>query len=123
MVKPKGFGEGGPGNALFGMPAFDEVHEVCEILENIAPNVNEMQLFTDEAPDLCMTGKCLFIFVVVSILFYIQVSASSFHIFTPRHLPTLHLSLVRSSLPWSLEVGHVGSRACRSSGPIISDPR
>ena len=61
-MQPKGFGESDPTMGLFGMPTFDQAHEVCEILANIAPNVNEMQLFTDDVPEVCMSRKCLFIF-------------------------------------------------------------
>jgi len=49
-------------NALFGMPAFGQEYEVCEVLENIAPNVNEMQLFADDIPEACIGGKCPFNF-------------------------------------------------------------
>jgi hypothetical protein len=57
VVKPKVPGLDGPtmGNAddLFGAP------DVCNILESIAPNVSELQLFRDaeEAKDVYMYGK------------------------------------------------------------------
>ena len=44
---------------LFGMSAFDQTHDVCKILESVAPNVSELQLFRDDAPDLCMRRECL----------------------------------------------------------------
>jgi len=41
VVRPKG-------------SAFDQTHDMCEILENIAPNVNELQLFKDDVGGVCM---------------------------------------------------------------------
>jgi len=108
------------------MPAFDQAHEVCEILEKIAPNVNELQLFMDDVPDMCMGRESPFILPVVSILFYITPFRGRRLLppFTLRYLSSpLHLSPVRSSFPWSLGPGDVGLRACRSSGSTIFDPR
>ena len=45
-------------NMLFGMRAFD----LCEMLENIAPNVRELQLFRDDIAEIRMDRKCPFIF-------------------------------------------------------------
>lgn len=75
VFHPKRFGQDGPTmgammntNMLFGMRAFD----LCEMLENIAPNVRELQLFRDDIAEIHMDRKCPFIFFpVVSILFYI----------------------------------------------------
>ena len=68
MVQPDGEDDPTMGNPLFGMPTLDQAHEMCEILESIAPNVNEMQLFTDDSPEECVRRKFL---SIVSILFYI----------------------------------------------------
>ena len=56
-------------NTFFGMSAFGLGHDVCEILETIAPNVSELQLFRDDVPGVCISRECrIFIFPVVSIL-------------------------------------------------------
>ena len=48
---------------LLGMPAFDrETYNVCEVLESTAPNVRELQLFKDDAAEMCMGCKSLLIF-------------------------------------------------------------
>jgi hypothetical protein len=49
------------GNMLFGMSAFDQAHDVCGILENVAPNVDDLRLFMDDVPEGCMSRECLFI--------------------------------------------------------------
>ena len=75
VVKPKSLGRDGPtmGNAdgLFGMTAFDKTYDVCDILEIIAPNVSELQLFRDDVEqDLCMCCESLRL-------------SSRFHFFSP----------------------------------------
>lgn len=105
MVQPNEFGEDGPTvgammnmNVLFGNPAFDKkTHDVCEILEIIAPNVSELQLFRDETTELCMGRECLFIFPVVS-----NSHAPSFT-FSPFVTPFPVLSPIHSSPPGSLD--------------------
>jgi hypothetical protein len=49
-------------NLLFGMSmsAFDQTHNVCEILEAIAPNVGELHLFKEDIPEVCMGRKSRF---------------------------------------------------------------
>lgn len=48
-------------NLLFGISAFDRARDVCEILESVAPNVSELQLFRDDDAGLCTGRECLFI--------------------------------------------------------------
>jgi len=52
----KGFGRDGPtmGNMdlLFGTSAIEGTHDLCDILELIAPNVSELQLFRDDFGDV-----------------------------------------------------------------------
>jgi hypothetical protein len=92
-------------NTFFGMSAFGLGHDVCEILETIAPNVSELQLFRDDVPGVCISRECrIFIFPVVSILSHHPFrrkcfAFSNFHIFTLRYLP-LRLSPIHSSLPY-----------------------
>lgn len=79
MVQPKAFGADGPTlatmmnmNMWLGMSAFDQKrHDMCEILERIAPNVGELHLFRDDAVEVHMGRECLFILPVVSISCYI----------------------------------------------------
>jgi len=63
-------------NVFFGMSAFDQqTHDVCKILESAAPNISELQLFRDDAADVCMDCECLFIFP----LFFSNLHPLSFH--------------------------------------------
>jgi hypothetical protein len=49
----------GATNLLFGTSAIDQTYDICNILERIAPNVSELQLFRDDdGSDVCMSGKC-----------------------------------------------------------------
>jgi len=43
-------------NALFGLSAFDQTHDLCGILGEIAPNVSALQLFKDDNAGAC-TGR------------------------------------------------------------------
>jgi len=108
----------------FGLSAIDQTYDLCGILEEIAPNVSELQLFKDDDPKVCMGRKCLLqFFPVVSISFYVApygrkcFAPSYFHLFTLRYL-----SLVHASLPLSLALGNIASGWCayRYSG-YISD--
>lgn len=42
---------------LFGTPALDKTYDVCDILESIAPNVSELQLFRDDVGETLMWCK------------------------------------------------------------------
>ena len=63
MVKPKGFGQRGPiighTNLLFGISAIHKIRDVCDILESIAPNVNELHLFGDDVGEVQTLCKSL----------------------------------------------------------------
>ena len=60
MVKPKRFGPDGPTmGPLFGTSAIDKTYDVCDILERIAPNVSELQLFRDSVGGMHMHCKSL----------------------------------------------------------------
>ncbi|KAF9646444.1 hypothetical protein BDM02DRAFT_3118676 [Thelephora ganbajun] len=117
VVQPKAFGEDGPTmggimntNVFFGIPAFEQTRDVCEILESVAPNVSELQLFRDDVAEVCMGRECLhLIFPIVSIFFYLipfrrkRFASPYFHIFTLRYLPSLPVtgSLFASLVPWT----------------------
>jgi len=89
VVQPKEIGQDGPTmaamntNMLFGISTFG----LCEVLENIAPNVNELQLFNDDAAEVCMGRECL------SMLFYVALC----------HRPSLPVtrSLFAPLVPWA----------------------
>ena len=58
VVRQKASGPGGPAmDILFGMPAFNKTYDVCDILESIAPNVNDLQLFRDDVGETFMCCK------------------------------------------------------------------
>lgn len=55
VVRQKASGPGGPAmGILFGMSAFNKTYDVCDILESIAPNVNDLQLFRDDVGETFM---------------------------------------------------------------------
>ena len=124
VVKPKGFGPDGPtmGNmgGLFGRPAIDKPLDVCDILELIAPNVSELQLFKNDVGEvytLCESLAQCFVFVFFPSRFSLVLrdpiwdDMFYFHPFTLRYFH----SPVHSSLPKSHELDEYiesGSSAC-----------
>lgn len=92
-------------NMLFGMSAFDQQRpDMCEILERIAPNVSELQLFREDAAEVHMGRKfSSSFFPVASILlskFGSKCFAFSYFTFSPFiAFPACHRFTLR---PWSL---------------------
>ena len=145
VVHPKGFGGGGPTaeammnmNLLLGMSAFNHTQDLCEMLEIVAPNVSELQLFGDDVPEVCMSRKCLFIFPLFrrfnSVLHHSirGVYFSLIRLFTFRCLSHPRPSRFHSSLLvprtwryWEWVVCLLLSGWMRLSlfGPLVSRPR
>lgn len=97
-------------NVMFGIAAFDQASDLCEILEKIAPNVNELELFMDDIPEICTSGEYPLSYFsrCFQFCFYtapIQGEASASSCFSLFH-PSSTLPPVTGgsslSLPWSL---------------------
>lgn len=105
VVKPRAFDP--DGHPTMGTSAIHKPQDVCDILESIAPNVSELQLFGDDAGGILSSRKSHSVFRLHYHLSFRSCFTSRFRLGANVFVP--HISLFAPPEPLEFGVGRASN--------------